>query len=961
MDRPGQYAGTPSNYHSQQGPPSSPSDDGSLHSNDEQGRAATLRRAYKPMPKIPNQSSDSGFYTRPPPPSRGASNSQRPNRVNKQLWSNVADEDTRTGVAPVDTLIPMTMAGSSSTGMQRSLTSTSALPTTIINNTATTNPYITPAPSPPVSSSSPVIGYKTASDPGTVQAGTPSRLRAWMAETLTAEKLDALADLPSSASTAPSDKVVVNKNVPPPATGTTRGIRNLALLNGDIPPQSQQQQFQQKGRSTSVPVYRAQKDYSVPSPTEDRNNIAAKSSAKVHRRPTTNTIRKGLQLIAPKDDSDDGSAYMDDGDGGYDGIQLSWRNLNYVVDTDAGKKQVLFDLNGQAKPGELLAILGGSGAGKSSLMDVLSGRATSGRATGDIRFNNYTSESGWRQKIAYVQQDDIFYEMLTVRETLRYAALLKLPDTMTYKDKMRRVDKVVSETRLTDCLDTKVGDAVFRGISGGEKKRLHIALELLNEPSILILDEPTSGLDAFNAHNVIEAIRTTAVENNRTVMISIHQPRKEILDLFDRIMILAAGRVLFYGSLDTALPYFSHVGFAVPLFMNPADHFLDVSTIDSSSPRNREMSVARISGLTSLWRAQFDSIAFPPYAGLPDRLRSKKSGVLSFNSSSADAATQLQKDAHETQDVKLPELSMFGWLKRAELLTSRQLSVFYRDIGLMIMTPISNTASVLLFFAMWRFLPLTQNGAQARLGLMFYFSVDRYMTWVNSVAIAVPLRLALFTRERTSGMYTGQMLFWAIYIGGFVQALHQFIIVGPAIYLLTGCQRVWSKFWIFFAIYVLICIAGHAHGFFFGAMSRNMAFVLTFAILHLGIYAAYAGYVIDPSSIPKPLIWISYIAPPFWTYTAWSQNELTGLVLTCSPTDTRCLPTGEVLLDILSLRTISVGATVGALIAITVIVSIMASFIFDKTTRPPWANAVAVLREDEIMDTVKRRGTINRQ
>ncbi|TPX39746.1 hypothetical protein SeMB42_g06261 [Synchytrium endobioticum] len=638
------------------------------------------------------------------------------------------------------------------------------------------------------------------------------------------------------------------------------------------------------------------------------------------------------------------------------GLTLSWRNLSFVVDTDKGYKQVLHNLNGQAKPGELLAIMGGSGAGKSSLMDVLSGRARGGRATGDVRFNNRSTDARWRARMAYVQQEDIFYETLTVRETLSYAAMLKLPYSMPHEEKLKRIDKVASETRLRDCLNTRVGDAVHRGISGGEKKRLHIATELLTDPGVLLLDEPTSGLDAFNAHNVIDAIRTSALENHRTVIISIHQPRKEILDLFDKILILATGKVLFYGNLDTALLYFTHVGFPVPRFMNPSDHFLDVSTMDTSTPRNRELSDAKIGSLTSIWKSQFDAIAFPSYNAPPDRVPHKKpfclSGFSSTNNtlvaappSDADFATEVAKRQVGVTSI-MADAS--GWMRRWSILVKRQCVVYFRDWTLVVMSPIANGLSILLFYQLWQFLPLTQNAAQSRLGLMFFLSLDRYMMWVNGVAIGLPLRLALFTRERTSGMYTGYQLFWAYYVAAFLCYFYQFVTVGPILYYLTGCQRVWSKFWTWFGIYCLVCLTGHAHGFFFGAQSRNMAFVLTFATLHLGIYCAFSGYIVEPSSIPKPLIWIAYMSPPFWTYSAWTQTELSGLVLTCPPHETRCLLTGEALLDILSLRDRSIGVCIAALAGICLVVTLIASKIFDTTTKPPWANAAVIVSEENV-------------
>ena len=168
-------------------------------------------------------------------------------------------------------------------------------------------------------------------------------------------------------------------------------------------------------------------------------------------------------------------------------------------------------------------------------------------------------------------------------------------------------------------------------------------------------------------------------------------------------MILAVGKVLFYGSLDTALPYFTHIGFPVPLFMNPADHFLDVSTMDTSTPRNRELSEARIGGLTNLWRSQFDAIAFPPYNSPPEIARYKSGQSVGKHDSSlkkallshADSVADLTKANGGITEIAIEEMSSGRWIKGWSILVRRQCLVYFRDWALVVMGPVANAISVL--------------------------------------------------------------------------------------------------------------------------------------------------------------------------------------------------------------------------------------------------------------------------
>ena len=264
-------------------------------------------------------------------------------------------------------------------------------------------------------------------------------------------------------------------------------------------------------------------------------------------------------------------------------------------------KQILDDVVGEARKGELLAIMGPSGSGKTSLLNVLAGRIPrGGELTGEILVDGVRKRD-WRAPragedgavhtgsaarfshvAAYVQQDDILFPQLTVEETFNFAAQLRLPRTMTAAMKSKIRDGIVNELGLRKCLGTMVGGAAQgagpirggRGVSGGERKRVNIGVEMIRLPSVLFLDEPTSGLDSFQAQNIVETMISLA-RNGRIVVSSIHQPRSSIYGLFDQLLLLDdSGREAYFGPAADAIDHFRAAGCACPRHFNPADFFL---------------------------------------------------------------------------------------------------------------------------------------------------------------------------------------------------------------------------------------------------------------------------------------------------------------------------------------------------------------------------------------------------
>ncbi|KAL1634347.1 FAD-dependent urate hydroxylase [Neofusicoccum ribis] len=262
---------------------------------------------------------------------------------------------------------------------------------------------------------------------------------------------------------------------------------------------------------------------------------------------------------------------------------LHFENVSYQL----SGKQILTNIQGAVRPGELMAIMGASGAGKTTFLDILARKNKRGSVYGDIYVNGEKiPNDDFRSVIGFVDQEDALLPTLTVHETIMDSALLRLPKEMSRGAKEQRVDDIEKQLGIYHIRHQIIGseEGNGRGISGGEKRRVGIACELVTSPSILFLDEPTSGLDAYNAFNVVECLVNLVKTYNRTVVFTIHQPRSNIVALFDQLILLAKGRTVYSGPFPDCQAYFDKVGYPCPPGFNIADFLVDL-TMHASTPR----------------------------------------------------------------------------------------------------------------------------------------------------------------------------------------------------------------------------------------------------------------------------------------------------------------------------------------------------------------------------------------
>ena len=238
------------------------------------------------------------------------------------------------------------------------------------------------------------------------------------------------------------------------------------------------------------------------------------------------------------------------------GIRITVENLSYRVPSFKDKKtdaELLSNVSGVFNPGEMVALLGPSGSGKTTFLDVLAGRKAVGTTSGVTKFGGLAPTSQFlRRYTGYVEQFDTLIAALTAREMLLYTAELKRPMHESLQSKESAVDQLLADLGLWEARDVLVGSPMVKGLSGGQSKRLNIAIALITDPSVLFLDEPTSGLDSFTANEVMSVVKKLCTSDT-TIVATIHSPTAYAFSLFDAASILCSGKQVYFGPSDATL------------------------------------------------------------------------------------------------------------------------------------------------------------------------------------------------------------------------------------------------------------------------------------------------------------------------------------------------------------------------------------------------------------------------
>lgn len=550
--------------------------------------------------------------------------------------------------------------------------------------------------------------------------------------------------------------------------------------------------------------------------------------------------------------------------------RLTWKDLTVIVTLNNGETQkVLEGLTGYAEPGTLTALMGPSGSGKSTLLDALSSRlAANAFLSGTILLNGRKTKLSFGTA-AYVTQDDNLIGTLTVRETISYSARLRLPDKMPWSEKRALVESTIIEMGLQDCADTVVGNWHLRGISGGERRRVSIALEILMRPRLLFLDEPTSGLDSASAFFVTQTLRGLS-RDGRTVIASIHQPSSEVFELFDRLYLLSGGKTVYFGQASDAYEFFAQAGFPCPALRNPSDHFLRCINSDFDKVK------ATLKGSMKL--------RFEPTDDPMEKVTTAEAirTLIDFYSTSQYNYTAKEK-VEEISKVKGTVLDSGGsqasFLMQAFTLTKRSLINMSRDFGyywlrLVIYIVVTICIGTIYLDVGTSYTSILARGSCASFvfGFVTFMSIGGFPSFVEDMKV--------FQRERLNGHY-GVVAF---VISNTISAMPFLILItfisGTICYFMVHLHPGFTHY-----LFFILCL--YASVTVVESLMMAIASIIPNFLMGIiigagiqGIFMLVSGYFRLPNDIPKPF-WrypMSYISFHFWALQGQYQNDLRGLV-----------------------------------------------------------------------------------
>ncbi|XP_022641826.1 ABC transporter G family member 11 isoform X1 [Vigna radiata var. radiata] len=544
-----------------------------------------------------------------------------------------------------------------------------------------------------------------------------------------------------------------------------------------------------------------------------------------------------------------------------EGIFLTWKDVWVTASNRKnGSRSILEGLTGYAKPGQLLAIMGPSGCGKSTLLDTLAGRLSSKmRQSGEILINGHKQRLAYGTS-AYVTQDDTLMTTLTVGEAVHYSAQLQLPDSMSKQEKKERADFTIREMGLQNAINTRIGGWGVKGISGGQKRRVSICIEILTRPKLLFLDEPTSGLDSAASYYVIKRIASLAQNDHtkRTVIASIHQPSTEVFQLFNNLCLLSSGKTVYFGPASAATQFFASYGYPCPTLMNPSDHLL--KTINKDFDQDIEVGLA---GTTNLPTEEVIHILVNSYK-CSERNQELQSEVALLS--------QKQKSS---LDVKR---SHAGFLNQCFALTKRSFVNMFRDLGYYWLRLVIYIALGISLATVFHNLGTSYDSIKDRgslvafiVGFLTFMTIGGFPSFVEVMKV--------FQRERENGHYGVTAFVIANTLSSIPFLVLVALIPGVIAYYLPGLQNGFEHFVYFICVLfsslmlvesLMMIVASIVPNFLMG--------IITGAGIQ-GVMLLLSGFFKLPNDIPKP-VWkypLHYVAFHTFANQGMFKNEYEGL------------------------------------------------------------------------------------
>ncbi|XP_049811851.1 protein scarlet-like [Schistocerca nitens] len=526
---------------------------------------------------------------------------------------------------------------------------------------------------------------------------------------------------------------------------------------------------------------------------------------------------------------------------------------------------VLNNVTGKAEGGQLIALMGASGGGKTTLLAAI-GNRLKGQISGEVYLNGHLVTRSLMMKVSgFVPQNNIAFNTLTVNEHLLFMARMRMDSKISASSRKTWINSLVSELGLSTCADT-----VLSKISGGELKRLMLAIELLTDPPILLCDEPTTGLDSYNAQIMIQKLKSLAARG-KIVICSVHQPSSEVFRFFDHLILLAEGRVAFQGTLSEAAEFFKRLGYMCPDSFNPADFYIKQLSVITDYEEECLKNIRKI--CTAFSQSDF-------------------SKALEKKPDTAPAEFPMEL-CNYTKISHCNWLSQFYWLIWRSMKDSRR---SYFGHALQIIMFLTTTTVVATFYQ--GVSPETQEGMQDFRGLLYLLSSEMFFYSAYSVLYTFPYEIPIFLRE--SNLYSSS----AYYISKVIAAMPRTVIETAVFF---GFIFILADFpvgglvgyFMLLGPLLLISIGALAYGCMMSALFESYDLIATLTVAIDLLSMLMAGIFNNLRALPKRIAWLKYLSQFYYC------NELLASLfwkhvdhISCpNNPDLPCLHNGEEVLD----------------------------------------------------------------
>ncbi|MBN3298478.1 ABCG8 protein, partial [Amia calva] len=572
---------------------------------------------------------------------------------------------------------------------------------------------------------------------------------------------------------------------------------------------------------------------------------------------------------------------------------LEVRDLHYQVDTAAqipwyeklsefklpwemqeAKQMAIQNLNLKVRSGQMLAVIGSSGCGKTSLLDIITCRDEGGqRISGEILVNGRPCTPRLVKKsIAHVRQDDRLLPHLTVRETLDFVAKLRLPTHFSQQQRDQRVEDVIAELRLRQCANTRVGNDYVRGVSGGERRRVSIAVQLLWNPGILILDEPTSGLDSFTAHNLVITLSRLA-RGNRLVLLSIHQPRSDIFQLFDLVLLLSSGAAVYYGAARHMVPYFAALGHPCPRYCNPSDFYgkyratatgMDLISIDRRSAEQEAQCLDRARDLAARFWEKVKGTE--DYFWTPEE-----------SDAALDSPSPLSGRPDTAITVSSQKDQLAGGLRQFSILLRRQVSNDFRDLPTLLIHGLEALLMSLLIGFLYFGAGESRLSIQDTVALLYMIGALTPFAVVLDVIAKCHSERAMIFHELEDGMYSVTAYFFAKVLGELPEHCAFTLVYAVPIYWLAGLNPQAGAFLQSLALVWLVVYCSRSMALWVAALLPTLQTSSFMGNALFTVFYLTGGFVISLENMWMVASWFSQVSFMRWGFEGMLQVQFTGL------------------------------------------------------------------------------------